>query len=381
MYKVLIEEIVLTYTNSGEKINMYAEIIGWGKCAPPAILTNDDIATFMETSDEWIFSRTGIKQRHISHVPCSELARVATERAIACAGIDPKKIDLIIFGSNTPDEMVPNCASKVVNAVGAVNATGFDLNSACTSFLYALNVGTDMIKAGSIKTAVVIGMEKTSRLMDWGKRDSAVLFGDGGGAVVLRATEKELGLIDAKLNLVPNTREMLSLPGFGMDMADDEYKTYYSSLNFDGQEIFKHAVRGMQDACNELLSRTGVSQNNIELFVPHQANRRIIETLAKRMKFDLDKVVICVDKYANTSAGTIPLALCDALEEGRITSGMTMLTASFGAGLTCGAGLIKWGERIVPIGESEAELPLCEQTALEIIQPSIDSAKEQYKAK
>jgi len=149
---------------------MYAEIIGWGKCAPPSILTNDDIATFMDTSDEWIYSRTGIKQRHISHVPCSELARVATERAIACSGIDPKEIDLIIFGSNTPDEMVPNCASKIVNVVGAINATGFDLNSACTSFLYALNVGTDMIKAGSIRTAVVIGMEKISRLMDWGEK-------------------------------------------------------------------------------------------------------------------------------------------------------------------------------------------------------------------
>ena len=357
---------------------MYAEIIGWGKCAPPAILTNEDISTFMDTSDEWIFSRTGIKQRHISHVSSSEMARVAVEKAIACAGIDPTEIDLIIFGSNTPDEMVPNCASKIVNAVGAVNATGFDLNSACTSFLYALNVGTDMIKAGSIKTAVVIGMEKTSRLMDWGKRDSAVLFGDGGGAVVLKATQEKLGLIDAKLNLVPNTREMLSLPIFGMDMTDNEYKDYYSSLNFDGQEIFKHAVRGMQEACNSLLERTEISQDNIDLFVPHQANKRIIETLAKRMKFDLNKVVICVDKYANTSAGTIPLALCDALEDGRIKPGMTLLSATFGAGLTCGAGLIKWGSRTTPIAESDAKLSDCKQTALEIIQPSIDAAKEYY---
>ncbi len=199
--------------------------------------------------------------------------------------------------------------------------------------------------------------------------------------MVLQATEKEFGLIDAKLNLVSNTREILSLPSFGMDMADEDYKTYYSSLNFDGQEIFKYAVRGMQEACNDLLSRTGVSQSEIELFVPHQANRRIIETLAKRMKFDLDKVIICVDKYANTSAGTIPLALCDALEEGLITSGMTMLTASFGAGLTCGAGLIKWGERTKPLANSDADLPPCNQTALEIVQPSIDSAKKHYEAK
>lgn len=357
---------------------MFAEIIGWGKCAPPAILTNDDISTFMDTSDEWIYSRTGIKQRHISHVPCSELARVAAERAIACADIDPKEIDLIIFGSNTPDEMVPNCASKVVNEVGAANATGFDLNSACTSFLYALNVGTDMIKAGSVKTVVVIGMEKTSRLMDWGKRDSSVLFGDGGGAVVLKATKEKLGLISAKLNLVPNTREMLSLPDFGMDMSYQVIKNFYSSLIFDGQEIFKNAVRGMNEACIKALEATGVDQESIELFVPHQANKRIIETLAKRMKFDLDKVVICVDKYANTSAGTIPLALCDALETKRIKPGMTMLTASFGAGLTCGAGIIKWGDRTVPLSTSDATLPPCNESAIELLQPSIDAAQKYY---
>jgi len=358
---------------------MYAEIIGWGKCAPPAILTNDDISQFMDTSDEWIYSRTGIKQRHISHVPCSEMARVATERAIACAGIKANEIDLIILGTNTPDEMVPNSASKVVNEVGACNAAGFDINSACTSFLYALNVGTDMIKAGSIKTAVVIGMEKTSRLMDWGKRDSAVLFGDGGGAVVLQASDQNVGLIDAKLSLIPNTREMLSLPDFGMDMPRDLYKTFYSSLVFEGQEIFKHAVRGMHEACTELLSRNNLQQDQIDLFVPHQANKRIIETLAKRMKFDLDKVVMCVDQYANTSAGTIPLALCDALESGRIKPGMTLLSATFGAGLTCGAGIIKWSDRITPINESDAELPKCNQTALEILQPSILAAKAHYK--
>jgi len=360
---------------------MYAEIIGWGKCAPPAILTNDDISQFMDTSDEWIYSRTGIKQRHISHVPCSELARVATERAIACAGIKAEEIDLIILGSNTPDQMVPNSASIVVNQVGAHNAAGFDINSACTSFLYSLNVATDMIKAGSIKTAVVIGMEKTSRLMDWGKRDSAVLFGDGGGAVVLRATNEAVGLLDAKLSLIPNTREMLSLPDFGMDMPRELFKTFYSSLIFDGQEIFKKAVKGMHDACNDLLKRTNTTQQQIDLFVPHQANRRIIETLAKRMKFDLDKVVICVDQYANTSAGTIPLALCDALEEGRIKPGMTLLTATFGAGLTCGAGLIRWGNRVTPVNKSDAQLPECTQSALEILQPSIEAAKKHYQAK
>jgi len=357
---------------------MFAEITGWGKCTPPAVLTNHDLATFMETSHEWIVSRTGIKQRHISHVSCSEMARVASERAIACAGIDVTEIDLVIFGSTSPDEMIPNSASIIVNKIGAVNASGFDINSACTSFLYALNIGTDMIKAGSMKTVLVIGMEKASRFMDWGKRDSAVLFGDGGGAVVLQATEKELGLINAKLSIVPDTRNMIRIPKLGMDLAHKELQEFYNSLDFDGQNIFKNAVRGTNSACDSILEKTGCQPEEIDFFVPHQANVRIIETLAKRMKFDMNKVMVCVDIYGNTSAGTIPLALCDALEAGRIKPNMTMLTASFGAELTCGAGIIKWGDRVTPISTSNAELPACDQTALEIIQPAIDAAKKYY---
>jgi len=366
---------------SGISAGTFAEIIGWGKCVPPAILTNDDIATFMQTSDEWIFSRTGIKQRHISHVPCSEMARVASERAIACAGIKAEELDLVIFGSNSPNEMVPNSASLIVNQIGAVNASGFDINSACTSFLYSLNVATDMIKAGSVQTVLVIGMEKASRFLDWGKRDSAVLFGDGGGAVVLQASEDVLGLIDAKLTIVQDTREMIQIPGLGMDISREKLKDFYYTINFNGQGVFKNAIRGMKEACESVLKRTGFSIDEIELFVPHQANLRIIQTLAKQMDFDMQNVMVCVDKYANTSAGTIPLALCEALEAGKIKPNMTILTTAFGAGLTCGAGLIRWGNRVTPISESNAELPECNQTALEIIQPAIDAASEYYKDK
>lgn len=357
---------------------MFAEIVGWGKCAPPAILTNHDLASFMDTSDDWIYTRTGIKQRHISHVPCSEMAYVASERAIACAGIDPKEIDLIVFGSNSPDEMVPNSASIIVNRVGAINATGFDLNSACTSFLYSLNAATDMIKAGSIRTALVIGMEKTSRIMDWGKRDSSILFGDGGGAVILKASEEESGLINAKLNLVPDTREMIEMPGLGWDLSHQALKDFYYSLNFKGQDVFKHAVRGMLEASNNVLQTTQKSIDDVDFFIPHQANYRIIETLAKRMQFPIEKVAIRVNEYGNTSAGSIPLALCDSLEKGKIKPGMQILTAAFGAGLTCGAGLIKWGKSITPKGESDVELPPCNQTALEIIEPAIQAARMRY---
>lgn len=358
---------------------MYAEITGWGKCAPPAILTNDDLASFLDTSDEWIYTRTGIKQRHISHVPCSEMARVGSERAIACAGIDPGELDLVILGTTTPDQSIPNSASTVINALGATNAAGFDVNSACTSFLYSLNIATDMIKAGSIKTALVIGVEKTSRLLDWGKRESAVLFGDGGGAVVLQATEQPLGLLGAKLSLVPNTREMLSMPGFGVDLSHQQQHDFYPSLTFEGQEIFKNAVKGMHEACKNVLEKNDLTQDDIDFFVPHQANVRIIKTLAKRMNFDMDNVMVCVNEYGNCSSGTIPLSLCDALEAGRIKPGMTLLTASFGAGLTCGAGIIKWGDRIKPIATSDAQLPPCNQTAIEILQPAIDAANEKYR--
>jgi len=360
---------------------MYAEIIGWGKCIPPAILTNNDIATFMDTSDEWIFSRTGIKQRHISHVPSSEMARVASERAIACAGIKAEDLDLIVFGSNSPNEIVPNSASLIVNQLGAVNAAGFDVNSACTSFLYSLNIATDMIKAGSIQTALVIGMEKASRFLDWGKRDSAVLFGDGGGAVVLQASDDVLGLINAKLSTVPDTREMIRIPGLGMDIPREKLKDFYYTINFNGQGVFKNAVRGMKDACESVLKRTGFSKDEIDFFVPHQANLRIIQTLAKQMNFDMEDVIVCVDQYANTSSGSIPLALCEALESGRIKPYMNILMAAFGAGLTCGAGLIRWGKRVIPIAESNAELAECKQTALEIIQPAVDAAKAFYKLK
>lgn len=360
---------------------MFAEIIGWGKCAPPAILTNDDLATFMETSDEWIFSRTGIRQRHISHVPGSEMARVASERAIACAGIDAKEIDLVVYGSNSPDEMIPNSASIIVNAIGATHATGFDLNSACTSFVYALNVATDMIKAGSIKTALVIGVEKTSTIMDWGKRDSSVLFGDGGGAVILQASEQHLGLISAKLSIVPDTRDMIQMPRLGVDQSHSELNSYYYSMDFKGQDIFKNAVKGMNEACDAVLEKTGMDKSEIDFFVPHQANVRIIQTLAKRMDFDMDNVMVCVDRYGNTSAATIPLALCDALEEGRIKPGMNLLMATFGAGLTCGAAILKWGDRVTPLAESNAQLPPCDRTALEIIAPSIKAAKAHYAEK
>ncbi len=347
----------------------YAQITGWGKYAPPLLMTNDDMAKIVETSDEWIFSRSGIRQRHYSHVSTGEMAWLAAERALAAAGIDADDIDLIILGSTTPEEACPNTASLIKNKLGATKAAAFDLNSACTSWFYGLNSATDMIKAGSINKALVIGSERISLAMDWQKRESCFLFGDGAGAVVIEASDQESGLLAGKMSCVPDSRECLRLPNWGLSPAHWTGDLHVS-LDFDGQEIFKSAVKGMSDAINDVLEKQGLTADDIDLFVPHQANVRIIQTLAKRLNFPMEKVVVAIHEYGNTSAASIPLALCDALEEGRVKPGMVILTATFGAGLTCGAGIIKWGERVEPLALSDKSVPDFDGTVFDLMKDS-----------
>ena len=333
----------------------YAQITGWGKYAPPLLMTNDDMAKIVDTSDEWIFSRSGIRQRHYSHISTGDMAWLAAEKALAAAGLDADDIDLIVLGSTTPEEICPNTASYIMNKLGASKAAAFDINSACTSWFYALNAATDMVRAGSINRALVIGSERISLAMDWQKRESCFLFGDGAGAVVIEASEQESGLLASKISCIPDSRECLRLPDWGMTpthLTDN----LFISLDFEGQEIFKSAVKGMSDAIADVLEKQNLSADDIDLFIPHQANIRIIQTLAKRLNFPMEKVVVAIHKYANTSAASIPLALCDALEEGRIVPGMKILTATFGAGLTCGAGIIQWGDRVEPLGVSDASV-------------------------
>ena len=347
----------------------YAQITGWGKYAPPLLMTNDDMAKIVDTSDEWIFSRSGIRQRHYSHVSTGEMAWLAAERALAAAGIDADDIDLIILGSTTPEEACPNTASLIKNKLGATKAAAFDLNSACTSWFYGLNSATDMIKAGSINKALVIGSERISLAMDWQKRESCFLFGDGAGAVVIEASDQESGLLAGKMSCVPDSRECLRLPNWGLSPAHWTGDLHVS-LDFDGQEIFKSAVKGMSDAINDVLEKQGLTADDIDLFVPHQANVRIIQTLAKRLNFPMEKVVVAIHEYGNTSAASIPLALCDALEEGRVKPGMVILTATFGAGLTCGAGIIKWGERVEPLALSDKSVPDFDGTVFDLMKDS-----------
>jgi 3-oxoacyl-[acyl-carrier-protein] synthase-3 len=349
----------------------YAAITGWGKCMPPAVLTNADLSTFIDTSDEWIVSRTGMKERRVSHVSATEMAVVAAKRALACAGIEASDLDLIIYGSCSNDEQVPNTASGVQAALGATRAASIDLNTACTSFLYSLTAATSMIRTGVAKTALVIGVEIISPFMDWDNRNVAVLFGDGCAAVVLQAPDKPEGVIGEPLGCLADARQTLRVRGMGTLYTNRDVTSGDTEWDFDGQEIFKRAVEGMSHASDEALTRAGVKNSEIDLVVPHQANLRIIEAVAKRSGTPMERVYVTVQRYGNMSAATVPVALVEALEEGRVQPGALLLTPAFGGGLTWCSHVIRWGERVTPIGVSDVVLPPCDKTAVELVQDII----------
>lgn len=350
----------------------YAEITGWGKCLPPATLSNDDLSTFLETNDEWIRTRTGIESRRISHVNTSDLATVAAQHAIACAGIDAQDIDLIIVASCSPDSLIPNIASKIQQNLAIDSAAAFDLNAACTGFIYSLETATRLMQAGRYQHALVIGAERLSFYIDWTKRDTAVLFGDGAGAVVLSRTEQPVGLQEAKIGCDAQGRDILAVPKFGSSMDRFAADNGYWAFDFVGKEIFKRAVKGMGAAAAQVLTTSGLAQQDVDVVIPHQANIRIIQTLCDLSGISQDKAFINIQKYGNTSAATVPIALCEALEQGKIQPNNNVLLAAFGAGLTWGAGHIKWGSRVTPLGRSDAQLPACEQSALQLLEKAIE---------
>ena len=349
----------------------YANITGWGKCMPPAVMTNDDMATVLDTSDEWIKSRSGISERRVSHVPVSDLAAVAGHRALAAAGLEPEEVDLLIVATCSPDTVIPSTAAHVQKKMGADNAAVFDLNAGCSGFIYSLEVATAMIRAAGYQKVLVIGAERITWFLNWSMRDTAVLFGDGAGAVVVEPCEGEYGLLASHLGCEGDALEALLVPNFGT--AGNRFVDNYAKfdVSFDGREIFRRAVRGMAKEINYVLTDLGLTNKDIDLIIPHQANARIIESLANHLSVPMSQVALNIQQYGNTSAATIPVALCELLEDGRIKPGDRLLLAAFGAGLTRGAGLIRWGERVTPLAESDAELPPCNQTALEIMSEAI----------
>lgn len=345
-----------------------AAITGWGKCLPRGVLSNADIATFLDTSDEWITSRTGIKERRVAEGSLCDMAEVAARRALACAGMTGKDLDLIIFGTTTHDDQCPNQASGLQARIGADGCGAMDVNTACTSFLYSLSTATAMIRSGVIKNALVLGAELISPFMNWDDRNVAVLFGDGAAAVVVQATDRDEGVLLEKLGCYGESREILRIHGMGGAYAHTNRLVGSTEWQFEGQEIFKKAVSGMGMACEDVLRRAGKTAADVDLVVPHQANLRIIEAVAKRANTPMDRVLVNVSRYGNMSAATVPVALCEALETDRVKPGALLLMPAFGGGLTFCAHLVRWGDRVKPLNETDADLPPMKRSALEIVE-------------
>lgn len=348
-----------------------AIITGWGKCLPPATLTNHDLSTFLDTDDEWIQTRTGMQERRISHVSTSELAYVAAERALAAAGLKGEDLDGIFFATCSADCTLPSAASRVQAKIGATNAAVFDMNAACTGFVYGLTTANAFIQSGQMNKILVIGAERISHFLDWTERSTAVLFGDGAGAVIIEASEENAGILSAKIGCDGDAGHILSVPDFGSDRERFTKIDGLFDFNFEGKEIFKRAVTRMGEASTIALEKANLTPDDINFIIPHQANLRIIEFLAKRMGASKEQVMVNVHKYGNTSSATVPIALCEALEEGRINPNDNVLLAAFGGGLTWGATVLKWGSRITPIAESDVQLPEYTGTALALIDRAI----------
>jgi 3-oxoacyl-[acyl-carrier-protein] synthase III len=345
----------------------HAEIVGWGKCLPPATLTNADLSTFLDTSDEWIFKRTGIKSRPISHVPVSQLAHVAALRALASAGLDPASVDLVILGSCTADEQMPNTSSRVQRSIGAIRAAAIDVNTACTSFMYALSYASALIRVGSIQNAVVIGSDTLSSFMDWDDRRPSVVFGDGAGAVVLHATDERRGIIGEKLGCIYEKRDVLRIKGIGAAYANEDLTYGTTEWDFDGREVFRLAVNSMTGSSKMLLNQIGFANADVDLVIPHQANLRIVEAVARRLNMPMGKIFVNLERCGNLSSASIPVAIVDALEEGKILPNSTVLVPAFGGGMTWSAHLIRWGSRVTSCGTSVVRLSETSQSGLDLV--------------
>ena len=313
-------------------------IIGTGSHLPRRLVTNAELAERVDTSDEWIVERTGIRQRYVAEEgeTTSTLATDAAIKALSAAGIDAGAIDLIIVATASPDYTFPSVATQVQANLGIADCIAFDVQAVCSGFLYALSVGDNMIRGGSAERALIIGSETFSRLLDWEDRTTCVLFGDGAGAVVLQAEEGERGILASPPHPDGPHRELLYVDGGPPPPGT------VGHLRMKGREVFRHAVVNLANVLNETLERVGLDIADVDWLVPHQANRRILEGTAKKLGMSPDKVVMTVDRHANTSAASIPLALDEAVRDGRIKAGQLVVLEAMGGGFTWGAAVVRW---------------------------------------
>ena len=326
----------------------YAAVVGWGMALPDRVVTNDDLAALVDTSDEWIRSRTGIGARHIVGPGeyTSTLATAAGRQALERAGLRANEVDTIILATCTPDRPFPATACAVQANLKIPRAAAFDLVAACSGFVYGLSVASSMIRSGASRTILLIACDIFTHLINWEDRNTCVLFGDGAGAVVLRATDQPLGVLSATMGSWGEGEDLMAAEAGGtrMPLTAELIDQQKHKVTMNGREIFKHAVREMSESSLRVIAEAGLTIDDIALVVPHQANARIIEATGRRLEIDPKRVFMNIEHYGNTSAASVPIALCEAAEQGRISPGDHVLLTAFGGGLTWSSAVVRWGK-------------------------------------
>lgn len=324
----------------------YAHITGWGMSVPEPVLTNDDLAKIVDTNDAWIRERTGIRERRIARATDfpSTLGAEAALKALSVANLKPTDLDLIICSTSTPEHLFPATACLIQDQIGATKAGAFDLLAACSGFIYAMNMAAQSIRSGAIKNALVIGTETLSRFVNWEDRNTCILFGDGAGAFVLQASEQPGGILSAVMHSDGSGGNLLTLPAGGSRHPATEATIHAGQhyIYMDGKEVFRFATKVMASSTEEVLKLAGLTKEDVAVIIPHQANFRIIDAAARGLKLPIEKFIINVDRYGNTSTASIPIATVEAVEQGRVKAGDKVVFVGFGAGLTWGALAAEW---------------------------------------
>ncbi len=338
----------------------YGNIVGWGKYIPPKVITNKDLEKTIDTSDEWIYTRTGIRERHVvsDGETNSDMSIAASREALEMAGVRARDLGLIIAATSSPDYLTPPISSQIQHALGAKDVGAFTLVVGCPGFVYGLVTAQQFIASGACDNVLVVGSEVLSRFVDWNDRDTCVLFGDGAGAVVVQVSDEPSGVLSYVLGSDGSGAEHLILPGGGSN-APPTHETYDQGLQFlkmDGRQVFKFATRVLGKALKQAIHQANLTTDDIDLFIPHQANARIIKSAARHINLPSEKVFVNIERYGNTSAASIPIALCEAFDQGRAKVGDTLAFVAFGAGLTWASAVVKIGERVEPIAIERSRL-------------------------